>query len=393
MHLFRQLSTRTNRQYAATRTPHQVVPSRTDNDEAVVLSPEAALSNLVRSEASALSPQVAPTPPRQKQTLKSLLSTRSLRSKKSKDSLKSGTSINLWRSPSLMRSRTAPALVETKTVSSVVSRKEIPGMRRMLSLPSGHAPIVVKIWDPAEDITSPEFYPARNRPDFNGPCSASDFSLALAHAFDLTEGIENFQTVATSGIFDVDSEIGLEFSNAVFDFVHGHLALSRTTSEDSKVLIREIVRVSKPEAFVELVEMDIVIYRQVEPSPESKMLDEHYYAMMKKKGYDLYAAMNLPYYIKSDANMRYISHETVSIPLGYGNELERAHTLSRKAAYMFAAPWMAKSMGIDQEAYANVVESVFSAQELSASLAFVNYTCVLLQIAGEASNGPDLFDM
>ncbi|KAJ3386252.1 hypothetical protein HDU84_001705 [Entophlyctis sp. JEL0112] len=302
----------------------------------------------------------------------------------------------------------------------------------MLSLPSGHAPIVVKIWDPAEDITSPEFYPARNRPDFNGPCSASDFSLALAHAFDLTEeskhmlnkrninvldigcddglwigrvrelsptsrcsavGIENFQTVATSGIFDVDSEIGLEFSNAVFDFVHGHLALSRTTSEDSKVLIREIVRVSKPEAFVELVEMDIVIYRQVEPSPESKMLDEHYYAMMKKKGYDLYAAMNLPYYIKSDANMRYISHETVSIPLGYGNELERAHTLSRKAAYMFAAPWMAKSMGIDQEAYANVVESVFSAQELSASLAFVNYTCVLLQIAGEASNGPDLFDM
>ncbi|KAJ3207591.1 hypothetical protein HDU82_003558 [Entophlyctis luteolus] len=153
-----------------------------------------------------------------------------------------------------------------------------------------------------------------------------------------------------------------------FHFVHANLLLERVPTIHFVFLLNEIVRVAKSGSFVQLLEM-------------------------QKRGFELFAATNLAYYVKSEGKKAYLvyrAHRRVSIPLGYGNALERIHTRLRKQMFIRSADWMCSKMDMPLQEYLDLVESCFSEAVLEQEKPFVNYACVTFEVGSDNSHFFDL---
>ncbi|KAJ3390102.1 hypothetical protein HDU84_007927 [Entophlyctis sp. JEL0112] len=118
-----------------------------------------------------------------------------------------------------------------------------------------------------------------------------------------------------------------------------------------------------------------------------------YYSEMQKRGFELFAATNLAYYVKSEGKKAYLvyrAHRRVSIPLGYGNALERIHTRLRKQMFIRSADWMCSKMDMPLQEYLDLVESCFSEAVLEQEKPFVNYACVTFEVGSDNSHFFDL---
>ncbi|KAJ3390119.1 hypothetical protein HDU84_007944 [Entophlyctis sp. JEL0112] len=205
----------------------------------------------------------------------------------------------------------------------------------------------------------------------------------------------------------------LPYGDKEFHFVRGSLLFESFPSIECIFLLNELARVAKANSFVQLVEVssialinradywllptspqaDLFAFRRGPISSTFEQLEDHYYGEMQKRGFELFAATNLPFYVKSEgkkADMLYISHRTVSVPLGYGNALERLHTSIRKQMFIRSAEWMCKLMSMSQQEYLDVVDACFSPSELERSQLFTNYACVTFQIGADSSYLIDL---
>ncbi|KAJ3348729.1 hypothetical protein HDU83_001071 [Entophlyctis luteolus] len=172
------------------------------------------------------------------------------------------------------------------------------------------------------------------------------------------------------------------------------------------------LNVYQPDTFVQIAEVDIFAFRRGPISPKVEDLENHCkpivshpkflmelcldYSGIQKRGFELFAATNLPFYVKSNeitSSFVYAAHRKVCIPLGYGNALERYQTLLRKQMFLRSAEWMCQSMGIFMDEYVDLVEYCFSESELEQSKAFINYTCVTFQKTREVCDKVDVFEM
>ncbi|KAJ3351931.1 hypothetical protein HDU83_008454 [Entophlyctis luteolus] len=191
----------------------------------------------------------------------------------------------------------------------------------------------------------------------------------------------------------MDTLSALPYGDKEFHFVHANLLLERVPTIHFVFLLNEIVRVAKSGSFVQLLEADLFTFRQGTISAAVELLENHYYSEMQKRGFELFAATNLAYYVKSEGKKAYLvyrAHRRVSIPLGYGNALERIHTRLRKQMFIRSADWMCSKMDMPLQEYLDLVESCFSEAVLEQEKPFVNYACVTFEVGSDNSHFFDL---
>ncbi|KAJ3212748.1 hypothetical protein HDU82_007129 [Entophlyctis luteolus] len=202
----------------------------------------------------------------------------------------------------------------------------------------------------------------------NAECLGVDIDYnALYRAMDLPEGV----------LF----ELTLPFGDNEFDYVHAIHLMKRLPKNKVAKVIGEIVRVTKPGGFVELIESDLIVHTLGSPSLLTKLFEYHPAA---KKNLDVFSGTNLAFNVKTHASSTAtnVSHQTVSIPLGWNGLLGRAHARERMAfCDTVAEPLqLPRAMGITREKYTEVVEECFSEAVVVESRPFMNYTCVCFQV-------------
>ncbi|KAJ3123609.1 hypothetical protein HK100_011545, partial [Physocladia obscura] len=113
---------------------------------------------------------------------------------------------------------------------------------------------------------------------------------------DLAESvIEKAKKLFPTAVFTVGNVVtGLPFEDNTFDVVHQRFLCLGLPTHDFPVAIRELMRITKPGGWIELVELDITGYRH---GPIAKKLQEAFNAVLAPRKLDLLAGTNLVNYV------------------------------------------------------------------------------------------------
>ncbi|KAJ3105480.1 hypothetical protein HK100_003892, partial [Physocladia obscura] len=149
----------------------------------------------------------------------------------------------------------------------------------------------------------------------------------------------------------------LPFPDNTFDYVHQRLLVFGMPKNQYVAVIRELIRVAKPGAWIELVESDINAYSL---GPINAYLEGYIRKGSLERNLDLYCGTNLGYYIhQATRNVRHIGHKTVSVPMNWDPPLGKAHGMNMKAFLLGLEDWLHHVMNISRQEYKDIVEATF----------------------------------
>ncbi|KAJ3121952.1 hypothetical protein HK100_012178 [Physocladia obscura] len=140
-----------------------------------------------------------------------------------------------------------------------------------------------------------------------------------------------------------------------FDYVHQRLLIMGIPKNKFSDAIKELIRVTKPGGWIELVEIDMVVYQA---GPYSKQLSTAMLDAMQARGLDCYAATNLKWYTTGlSANISNQDAKTVILPSNDETPVGKLTERNLHALFLGMEDWMHKSMGITREEYRRLVEN------------------------------------
>ncbi|KAJ3122842.1 hypothetical protein HK100_011814 [Physocladia obscura] len=201
-------------------------------------------------------------------------------------------------------------------------------------------------------------------------CVKKDYPLAECYGVDISESLVQ-QSTETSGISLKFGNVleTLPFDSNTFDFVHQRALVLGMPREKFPDAVRELIRVTKPGGWIELVEGDVVIYNA---GPYSQTLTTALFDGLHRRGLDCYAASNLLYYAKQVAeNVEYQEDKMARLSLGWGSKMGILCGSDARTAYLGMEDWMHKAMGLSREDYRDLVQNCYSEWPVQKSFAQV----------------------
>ncbi|KAJ3017862.1 UNVERIFIED_CONTAM: hypothetical protein HDU68_011439 [Siphonaria sp. JEL0065] len=189
------------------------------------------------------------------------------------------------------------------------------------------------------------------------------------YGVDITEDAFEFGTVCNAELIFGNVLERLPYDNNTFDYTHQRLLFLGIPKEKWPQVIKEVMRVTKPGGWIELVEACPGEVYDTGPAAEAFLAP--IVSVLDKRGLDIYAGSNLVKYAAVVGGLANIGVKTVSIPLGWNGELGRLHAKDVKQWSLTVTPLMTKALGISNEEYLNLVEEVHA--EWGQTKAFMNY--------------------
>ncbi|KAJ3130770.1 hypothetical protein HK100_007517 [Physocladia obscura] len=132
----------------------------------------------------------------------------------------------------------------------------------------------------------------------------------------------------------------LENEDDTFDYVHQRMLVLGMPKDRFPDALNELIRVTKPGGWIELVEADIMIYHA---GPYAQKFSAALLGAMQARGLNCYAATNLEWY-----------------PINEESPLGRLCGRNGKAGFLAMEDWMHKSMGITREEYRKLLGNCFN---------------------------------
>ncbi|TPX72449.1 hypothetical protein CcCBS67573_g05877 [Chytriomyces confervae] len=202
------------------------------------------------------------------------------------------------------------------------------------------------------------------------------------HGVDIADELNQWDKMSLAKCVFGNVLEGLPYEDNTFNFVHQRLLFTGVPKAKWPAVVAELARVTKHGGWIQMLEYDMVTYRQ---GPSSKMLGETFAAMLDKRGMDIRAGTNLVGYMKevatiSGGSMRLanITQKTVSCPLGWGGKVGDLFMQDSEKAVMTMKTFLPKIMGMSNEAYDDLVGEFKS--ECTRNQSFGNFTCVYAQV-------------
>ncbi|KAJ3102101.1 hypothetical protein HK100_004423, partial [Physocladia obscura] len=207
-------------------------------------------------------------------------------------------------------------------------------------------------------------------------CVAKANPLPEYHGVDISESLIGAPPSENGGIQLVFGNV-LEDPDNTFDYVHQRLLVLGMPREKFPNALRELIRVTKPGGWIELVEADIVCYNA---GPYNKTSGTALFDAMHRRGLDTYAATNLPWYVKQVADsVENQENILVRLPMGsWGPQIGILNAGSSKAGMLAMEDWMHKSMGITREEYRDLAQNCY--QEWTENKCFQQCRAVYFQV-------------
>ncbi|OZJ01607.1 hypothetical protein BZG36_05472, partial [Bifiguratus adelaidae] len=182
-------------------------------------------------------------------------------------------------------------------------------------------------------------------------CGSAQWLLDMAEVYQTSQFygidiVDRFPNIHSSNLhFTVgDVRQGLPYSDDTFEFVNQSLMVMAFTDQDWTALMKELRRVCKPGAWVELMEEGLFSWSEVERHLEENSL------AMDQHGYRTHVALSLGKTL-AEAGAHTITTGFVSIPLNWGGtfgDLAMANFLRFLDLWQ---PWLRSIRGITAEAY------------------------------------------
>ncbi|KAJ3089315.1 hypothetical protein HK100_007801, partial [Physocladia obscura] len=183
-------------------------------------------------------------------------------------------------------------------------------------------------------------------------------SLAECHGVDISTALFD-QSTENNGIslkFGNILEI-LPYEDNTFDFVHERLLVLGIPREKFPDVIKELIRVTKPGGWIELVEMDIVIYNA---GPYSQTLTTALFDGLHERGLDSYGATNLLFYVKEATdNVENQEERVLHLSIGGNSKMGILFGADWKAGILGVEDWMHKAMGISRDEYRQLCQGCY----------------------------------
>ncbi|KAJ3093973.1 hypothetical protein HK100_006329 [Physocladia obscura] len=180
---------------------------------------------------------------------------------------------------------------------------------------------------------------------------------------------------------------GLPYPDDTFDFVHQRLLFLGLPKQQFHLAVRELIRVTKPGGWIELVEADAQPYRA---GPLVETIVGAFHAVMAPKQLDFLAGTNLANYIKLAiqksgqkgatriARARHLERRTVSMPYNWGGPIGDMVGQNFKQAYNNMEDILHKQLGLERAEYRKLVEDAI--EESKEFKMFGNTHCVSFQV-------------
>nr|CAG8471997.1 10645_t:CDS:2 [Entrophospora candida] len=159
-------------------------------------------------------------------------------------------------------------------------------------------------------------------------CGTGDWIMELARKYPKSKfiGVDKKPYFPSTDLpenvefYVVDILEGLPFANNTFDFVHQRFLCSYlSTKQWEEIVINELLRVTKPLGYLELMETDLTSYSQ---GPITKKLCDAFVASMHAKGFSPMIESTLTRILSSDPNVINLQINSKKIPLGYWSEIK-----------------------------------------------------------------------
>ncbi|CAG8556935.1 1826_t:CDS:2 [Ambispora gerdemannii] len=145
----------------------------------------------------------------------------------------------------------------------------------------------------------------------------------------------------------------LPFDDNAFDFVHMRFLLADVKEEDyQNTLIPELVRVTKPNGWIELLEFDVQHYSE---GPVIRRLTNSLSKHLQSKGYNPKISEKLPHYLKQTNNVDKILQFDKAIPLGHWAGRVGDLAIEDLSILFLDSKELPQSMGVTDEEYQNLV--------------------------------------
>ncbi|KAJ3089909.1 hypothetical protein HK100_007620 [Physocladia obscura] len=187
----------------------------------------------------------------------------------------------------------------------------------------------------------------------------------------------DFQFAECYGVDILSSNTqNLDVEDSTFDFVHQRAVGLGIPSSQSVSVLKELMRVTKPGGWIELVELDSVLYN---PGPFSTMFIASLYDSLQERGLNSLNATDLTWCVQQVAKNT-MNQETITrhIPVGWGSELGRLNGANVKAFMLGMEDWLHKTMQLSREEYRNLVEDC--SMEWADQKTFAQTTAVYFQM-------------
>ncbi|KAJ3127383.1 hypothetical protein HK100_009781, partial [Physocladia obscura] len=201
---------------------------------------------------------------------------------------------------------------------------------------------------------------------------AKTYLSAELHGVDLAPAvIEKAAKFLPSASFTAGNVItGLPFEDNTFDYVHQRYLILGLPKHQFAVAIRELMRVTKPGGWIELVETDAVAYRG---GPTADVLVGAIKKAMAPRKLDFLAGTNLVNHVKlalqtTKYTVAKLQKRTVSMPQNWGGPIGDMAAVDGRQLYLSMEDFLHKILGVEREEYRELVEKM-----LEESKAFKTY--------------------
>ncbi|KAJ3116445.1 hypothetical protein HK100_001068 [Physocladia obscura] len=191
-------------------------------------------------------------------------------------------------------------------------------------------------------------------------CVKKENPLAECHGVDISQTLVDQSSPETDGIFLQFGNVleTLPYEDNTFDFTHQRFLVAGMPREKYPDALRELIRVTKPGGWIELVEADVVIYNA---GPYSQTLTTALFDGFHRRGLDTYAAVNLPFYVKQVAdNVENKEDKVLHLSIGWGSKMGILFGADCKAGVLGMEDWMHKSMKLSRDEYRQLCQGCYS---------------------------------
>ncbi|RUP50276.1 S-adenosyl-L-methionine-dependent methyltransferase [Jimgerdemannia flammicorona] len=154
-----------------------------------------------------------------------------------------------------------------------------------------------------------------------------------------------------------DTLKGLPFADNTFDYVYQRMLGYSCSETEWNIVIAELIRVTKPGGWIELLEIDMAYER---PGPSFEPLLKAVKAACDARGIFLGAHKRFPYYFGSFENVHL---DALTIPFGWNGPIGQECAQNHRLAWLAMDHRLAPAMGLSREAYRQLV--IKSVQEFA----------------------------
>ncbi|KAJ3238056.1 hypothetical protein HDU77_011560 [Chytriomyces hyalinus] len=202
------------------------------------------------------------------------------------------------------------------------------------------------------------------------------------HGVDIADELNQWEKMSMAKCVFGNVLEGLPYEDNTFNFVHQRLLFTGVPKAKWPAVIAELARVTKSGGWIQMLEYDVVTYRQ---GPASKALGGTFAAMLDKRGMDIHAGSNLVPHMNEASNnsggsmrLTNITQKTVSCPIGWGGKVGELFAQDSEKALQSMKAFLPKIMGLTNEAYDALVKENMA--ECGRNQSFGNFTCVYAQV-------------